>query len=178
MTAETTGTATDVAVAEVPRLTQLSLRLDPDGPAAASVAKLLGTGLPTTPCTWVQAGPVDLLWLGPDEWLLLAAPDADGLRPDLVQAIATDFGTVTDVSAQRTAFDLTGPDVREVLARGCAIDLHLRAAPVGTCVQTLLAQAGVVLTVRATAPPAVRLLVRSSYAPYLLSWLGDAVSGR
>ena len=168
----------DVSVVEVPRLTQLSLRLDPDGPAAASVAKVLGAELPTTPCTYVPAGPVDLLWLGPDEWLLLAPPDADGLRPALVEAIAPDFGTVTDVSAQRTTFDLTGPDVRDVLARGCAIDLHPRAAPTGTCVQTLLAQAGVILQVRDADAPAVRLLVRSSYAPYLTAWLADAVAGR
>ena len=167
----------DVAVVEVPLLTQLSLRLDPDGRAAAAVAKVLGADLPTTPCTYVSAGPVDLLWLGPDEWLLLAPPETEGLRPALVEAIAPDFGTVTDVSAQRTTLDLTGPDVRDVLARGCAIDLHPRAAPTGTCVQTLLAQAGVVLTVRDADAPAVRLLVRSSYAPYLTAWLADALAG-
>ena len=171
----------DVSVVEVPRLTQLSLRLDPAGPAgpaAAAVAKVLGAELPTTPCTYVSAGPVDLLWLGPDEWLLLAPPETEGLGPALVAAIAPDFGTVTDVSAQRTTFDLTGPDVRDVLARGCAIDLHPRAAPTGTCVQTLLAQAGVILQVRDADAPVVRLLVRSSYAPYLTAWLADAAAGR
>ena len=178
----TADAATEVAVVEVPRLTQLSLRLDPTGPAAAGVAKALDDGeLPTTPCTFRTAGAADVLWLGPDEWLLVASAEAAGeLEPLLREAVgagSSELVTLTDVSAQRTAFDLTGPQVRDVLAQGCAIDLHPRVSPTGTCVQTLLAQTGVILQVRDASAPAVRLLVRSSYAPYLAAWLADAAAG-
>jgi sarcosine oxidase subunit gamma len=168
-----------VDVVEVPQLIQLSLRLDPSGPTAATVAKALDGELPTTPCTFRTAGAADVLWLGPDEWLLVASAEAAGeLEPLLREAVgAADFATLTDVSAQRTAFDLTGPHVRDVLAQGCAIDLHPSASPTGTCVQTLLAQTGVILQVRDASASVVRLLVRSSYAPYLRAWLADAAAG-
>jgi sarcosine oxidase, subunit gamma len=168
-----------VAITETPRLTQLSLRLDPAGPSSAPVAAVLGARLPTAPCTWAAAPEADLLWLGPDEWLLLAPPDTADLAPSLRHAIAPHFGTVTDVSSQRTAFDLTGPGAPDLLAHGCAIDLHPRSSPTGTCVQTLLAQTGVTLLVLDDAPqaPTLRLLVRTSFAPYLRSWLGDVASG-
>ncbi|WP_375486211.1 sarcosine oxidase subunit gamma [uncultured Jatrophihabitans sp.] len=108
-----------------------------------------------------------VLRLGPDEWLVLT-PTADlGSRTTTLR----EFGVVTDVSGQRTAVELTGPRARDVLARGCAIDLDPSVAPVGTCVSTLLAQTGVIVLVE---PEAILLLVRSSFASYLARWLEDA----
>jgi sarcosine oxidase subunit gamma len=159
---------------ELPFLTQLSLRLDPDGPAATEVARALGCPLPAA-CTATSAGQVEVLWLGPDEFLVLAPAGTQGeLGERLRAAIGEEFGSVIDVSAQRTTVELSGPLTREVLARGCAIDLDPRVSPAGTCVQTLLAQTGVILLVRDHSPARVQVLVRSSFAPYLASWLADA----
>ena len=47
-------------------------------------------------------------------------------------------------------------------------------APRGTCVQTLLALAGVVLVVRDDTASDFWILVRSSYARYLAGWIVDA----
>ncbi|MEU9214240.1 sarcosine oxidase subunit gamma family protein [Streptomyces sp. NPDC048415] len=164
-----------IQILEMPFLTQLSLRLDPGGPAAASVQKAIGVALPTAPCTFVGTDEVEALWLGPDEWLLVAPPGTQTRLQDALRAaIGDDVGTVTDVSAQRTTLCVSGSLTREVLARGCAIDLHPRVSPVGTCVQTRLAQAGVILLVRDDTATCVRLLVRSSFAAYAASWLVDA----
>ena len=111
--------------------------------------------------------PERVLRLGPDEWLVLTAPAERAGRASSLQ----EFGAVTDVSAQRTTIALTGPRVRDLLARGCAIDLHESVAPVGTCVSTLLAQTGVIIVVETDA---ILLLVRSSFASYLARWLEDA----
>lgn len=160
-----------LGVAELPFLAQLSLRVDPSGPAAAAVARALGCPLPAA-CTATSAGQLQVLWLGPDEFLVLAPAGTQAELTDRLRgAIGDAFGNVIDVSAQRTTLELSGPLTREVLARGCAIDLDPRVSPPGTCVQTLLAQTGVVLLVR---DQAVRLLVRSSFAPYLAAWLADA----
>ena len=160
---------------ESPFLTMLTLRLDPAGPVSAAVGRTLGAELPTTPCTFVKGSEAELLWLGPDEWLIVAGPgEATGLSAALRAAIGDTHGTLTDVSAQRTTLDLTGPLTRDILARGCAIDLHPQVSPPGTCVQTLLARTGIVLQVRAGDTAAVRLLVRSSFAGYLAAWLADA----
>jgi sarcosine oxidase, subunit gamma len=160
---------------ELPFLTQLNVRLDPTGPAAAAVAVVLDEALPTRPCTAVVAGDRELLWLGPDEWLVLApAGCADELAASLRTAIGAERGAVTDVSAQRTAVVLRGPGTRELLAKGCSIDLHPKVSPRGTCVQTLLAQTGVTLVVHDDTASRFLLLVRASFAVYLAGWLLDA----
>ncbi len=155
--------------------TQLNLRVDPDAAAAAAIGKALGGPLPTVPCTASRLGEADVLWLGPDEWLLIAERGQEQTLGDsLREAIGDADGAVTDVSAQRTAVALTGPKVREVLARGCSIDLHPRVTPIGSCVQTLLAQTGVVIVVRDELASDFLLLVRSSFAGYFGDWLIDA----
>jgi sarcosine oxidase subunit gamma len=170
----------NVRVAEVPFLTQLDLRVEPGGPAAAAVGKALGGELPTEPCTASLSsasgiGEVEALWLGPDEWLLLTEPGRqDDLGNLLRTAIGDSRGAVVDVSAQRTGLSLSGPAARGVLARGCAIDLDPRVALAGTCVQTLLARAGVTIVVRDERASEFLLLVRASFAQYLAAWLVDA----
>jgi sarcosine oxidase, subunit gamma len=164
-----------ISARELPFLTQLNLRTDPDGPAAASIGRALGGTLPVVPSTASRFGEVDVLWLGPDEWLLLApSGQEEALAATVRRAIGEADGAVTDVSAQRTAVALTGPRVREVLARGCSIDLHPKAAPAGSCVQTLLAQTGVTILVRDETSSDFLLLVRSSFAEYFAAWLIDA----
>ncbi|UFQ19495.1 MULTISPECIES: sarcosine oxidase subunit gamma [Streptomyces] len=163
-------------VTELPFLTQLTLRAQPGGPAAKAVEGVLGITLPGPVSAHLSgdAG-VEALWMGPDEWLLVAT---DGPRHDLLtrlrSAVGEEFATVTDVSAQRTTLALSGRLVRTVLAHGCAVDLDPRVTPVGSCLNTLLAQAPVTLVVRDDTATAVRLLARSSFASYLAAWLVDA----
>ncbi|RVU27994.1 sarcosine oxidase subunit gamma [Streptomyces antnestii] len=159
---------------ELPFLTQLTLRVRPGSPAAAAVEATLGITLPG-PSGSEMAGDVKALWMGPDEWLLVAPEgQQDDLAGKLRAAIGDEFATVTDVSAQRTTLSLSGDLVRDVLAQGCAIDLDPRVTPVGSCLTTVLAQAPVTLVVREEAASAVWLLVRSSFATYLATWLVDA----
>ncbi|WP_375501322.1 sarcosine oxidase subunit gamma [uncultured Jatrophihabitans sp.] len=112
--------------------------------------------------------PERVLRLGPDEWLVLTTPAERTARGSSLQ----EFGVVTDVSAQRTTIELTGPRARDLLARGCAIDLEVSVAPVGSCYSTLLAQTGVIIVV--DQQDEILLLVRSSFASYLARWLEDA----
>ncbi|WP_052768704.1 sarcosine oxidase subunit gamma [Streptomyces humi] len=166
---------TGIRVRELPHLTQLTLRAEPGSTAVRAVAACLGVPLPG-PVRAELSGDVEVLWMGPDEWLLVA-PDgrADDLLARLRSAVGEEFATVTDVSAQRTTLALSGPLVRSVLAQGCAVDLDSRVTPAGSCPTTLLAQAPVTLVVHDDAPaPDVRLLVRASFAAYLAAWLVDA----
>jgi heterotetrameric sarcosine oxidase gamma subunit len=97
------------------------------------------------------------LWLGPDEWLVLNATEAD-------------FALACDVSANRAVLELSGPDARTVLATGTPIDL--RELQPGRCAQTLLARTQVIL--QCTTTDTFRIFVRPSYANYLRAWLEDA----
>jgi sarcosine oxidase subunit gamma len=80
-----------------------------------------------------------------------------------------------DVSAQRTVIEVARADARDLLLKGCALDLHPRVFGVGRCAQTLLARAQVVLVPR-TDEPAYRVFVRASFAEYLAEWLLDAAA--
>lgn len=103
----------------------------------------------------------DAIWLGPDEWLVLGGREEEYAgRPAAV-----------DVSANRVCLELSGDGAADVLARGCALDLHASVFPPGRCAQTLVARAQVILW---RTDDAFRLLVRPSFADYLRAWLRDA----
>ena len=92
----------------------------------------------------------------------------------LRSAAGSEHASVVDVSAQRTTLLLGGPRVRDLLALGCAVDLHPRSFAGGDCVQTLLALTGVTILVRDDAASDFLVLVRASFAGYLAAWLTDA----
>ncbi|MEU9347112.1 sarcosine oxidase subunit gamma family protein [Streptomyces sp. NPDC048278] len=164
-------------LAELPFLAQVNVRLDAKSPAADAVGLALGVQLPLEPDTVVHAGEVTAVWLGPDEWLVVGRP---GTERELESRIRTAAGdaeaavTVTDVSAQRTTLLVGGPRARDLLAHGCALDLHPRAFGPGRCAQTTLARTQVVLVARDETRAGFWVLVRSSFAGYLVDWLLDA----
>ena len=161
-----------VGVAVEPFVAMVDVRLRAVG-AEASAA--LGVELPTAPNTWVPAGTGRAVWLGPDEWLLSSTTETPEELEARVRAAALELGgSATDVSAQRIGLRLTGARVRDVLAKGCSIDLHPRVFGRGSSAQTMLGQAGVVLLALSDAADDVVVLVRSSFAGYLADWLLDA----
>jgi sarcosine oxidase, subunit gamma len=106
---------------------------------------------------------VSALWLGPDEWLIVGADPP---------ATVPEGGGIVDVSAQRTTFVLSGPRGPELLAFGCALDLS--RLTIDRCAQTMLARANVVLW--ASDVDELRVLVRPSFARYLVAWFTDAAT--
>ena len=83
-------------------------------------------------------------------------------------------GSATDVSAQRIALRLRGTRVRDVLAKGCSIDLHPRVFGRGSSAQSTIGLAGVVLLALSDGGDDYVVLVRSSFAGHLADWLLDA----
>ncbi|WP_394619868.1 sarcosine oxidase subunit gamma [Lentzea sp. JNUCC 0626] len=164
-------------VAEVPFRSQLTVRVSDPG-AIAAMGTTLGVQFPSVPCTFTSGtgefGAVEVLWLGPDEFLVTAAPDLQVTIEEVLRgALQNVRGSVVDTSAQRTTVVLQGPRARDVLAHGCSVDLHPASAPRGTCVQTLLARTGIVLQVN---DDSYTILVRSSFAEYFAAWLVDATT--
>ncbi len=160
-----------------PYRTMTNLRFLPDGPAAAGVASVLGATPPTRPNTWVAGRAGTIIWLGPDEWLVisdLAVPATQ--EADLRAVVAAFGGAAVDVSGQRVTLTLRGPRVRDILAKGCPMDLHPRVFRPGCSAQTTLGLAGVVLLARETFDKTIEftVLVRQSFANYLADWIIDA----
>ncbi|MFI5555962.1 sarcosine oxidase subunit gamma [Streptomyces sp. NPDC051738] len=177
LAAATRSSGGAVRLAELPFLTQVNVRLDAKGAAADAVGLALGLQLPLEPNTAVRAGELTALWLGPDEWLLVGPPGGERELEARIRTAAGDEPvSVTDVSAQRTTLLVAGPRARDLLAHGCALDLHPRAFGPGRCAQTTLGRAQVVLVARDEARAGFWVLVRSSFAGYLTDWLLDAAT--
>lgn len=177
LAATTRSSGGTIRLAELPFLAQVNLRLDPKGAAADAVGLALGLSLPVEPNTVVRAGELTVLWLGPDEWLVVGPPDTQRDLEQRIRAAAGDeHVAVTDVSAQRTTLLVSGARARDLLAHGCALDLHPRAFGAGRCAQTMLARAQVVLVARDEPGAGFWVLVRSSFAGYLTDWLLDAAA--
>lgn len=160
---------------ERPFLTHVNLRLDPaDAEALAAANRVLGLQLPLTPNTTTAGQELLAAWLGPDEWLLLTEHhQPDALVTDLQAALTGHFASVVDTSAGQTVIRLSGPSALDVLARGCALDLHPSVFPPGACAQTLLARAQALL-IAVDDTPTFDIIVRRSFAPYVAAWLEDS----
>ena len=158
-----------VGITVEPFVATVDVRLGAVGAAAP------GLDLPTTPNTWRPAGTGRAVWLGPDEWLVTSTTETPAELEARVRAAVVGLGgSATDVSAQRTGLRLTGPRARDVLAKGCSLDLHPRVFGAGDSAQTALGQAGVVLLALSDAGDNYAVLVWSSFAGYLADWLLDA----
>jgi sarcosine oxidase, subunit gamma len=164
-----------VTLRALPRPAQVSLRLRDDA-ARARCEEAIGVGIPTAAGSAATGGDGarSVLWLGPDEWLVVGPPgEAGALIGALQEATAGVHASVVDVSSNRTVLELSGPAARDVLDGGCRIDLHPRSFGPGSCVATHVAQAAVYL--HQTGDDTYLLYVRSSFARYLSDWLLDGM---
>ena len=171
----------DLSIAERPGLSQVNLRGDGAEEGFRQAAeKALGLTLPEAGRS-AAAGPVTALWLGPDEWLVVTDDGGGELADALRRALAGVDAAVTDVGDASAVIRLAGPGARDVLARGCTLDLHRRVFGPGQVARSTLAKADVILYQSAgddvSGGPAYDIHVGRSFAEYLWQWLEDAASG-
>lgn len=168
----------DFALRELPFVTQIDLRGEPDESFKAAVREATGLTLPEQASTWTGNDARAAIWLGPDEWLITAGDGEHvAIESALRAALRGRHHSVVDVSANRTVLALSGRNARPVLARGCTLDVTARAFGPSAAVQTLVAKAQVILQCIATDREfAFRLYVRNSFATYLARWLVDAAA--
>ncbi|HET9671295.1 MAG TPA: sarcosine oxidase subunit gamma family protein [Actinomycetota bacterium] len=142
-------------------LAQVDLRAEPDAlPFDAPAAN--------TAATWEGR---DVLWLGPDEWLIVGEPGTeDAIVDELESALADQHRSVVAVGANRIVFDVI--DGRDRLAGACGLDLHPDHWSAGMCAQTLFGQAQVILLQRDERT--TRVFVRPSFAGYVEALLATA----
>jgi heterotetrameric sarcosine oxidase gamma subunit len=143
----------EVSLAALPPCVRLIIRGDPIS---------IGMAEPE-PCRATIEGDRALLWLGPDEFLLLAP---DGATP------TPGVRAIVDVSHRDTAMSVSGPRAAWAINAFCPLDLHLSEFPVGMCTRTVFGKASILLW--RTETNVFRLETARSFAPYVWACLEEA----
>ena len=126
-------------------------------------------GLPLPAIGWIAAArDTLLLCVRPERWLLLTTPGPPGATLSLWREACAGCAAAVELSSALTALHLAGPAVRDVLARGCRLDLHPETFVPGSAAATSMAQVPVML---AMLPGGWLLLTPSSTARHLREWL-------
>jgi len=153
---------------------QWNIRVSPSDAAFDGLCKgLIGTAFPQTP-NHVQTGTdgTKAIWLAPDEWLVVSLDDMAAKIAQQRKDLGAAHVALTDISANRIIFELSGPHPREILMKSCELDFHPRVFKEGQAAQTLLAKSQALI--EKTDVDCFHIYVRNSFARYVAGWLCDA----
>lgn len=167
------GSKGAVQISDTGLIDKINLRCDAANPAIAeALTRVVGASLPVTPNSFHVSGDRSIIWLGPDEWLILAENGA--VDPIIAGLDTPEAGhiAVTNVSDALGSIRLAGPHARDALAKHCALDFHASQFTPGMAQQTLLSHAGV--TILCLEEDCFQLIGRSSFMPYIVDLLMDA----
>ncbi|MFK8250369.1 sarcosine oxidase subunit gamma [Ancylobacter terrae] len=113
------------------------------------------------------------LWLGPDEWLLVAPGAAPApIVAAIGQAVGALPHSLVDVSSRSVGIAVEGAKAAYALNQGVPLDLSLAAFPVGMATRTLLGKAEIVLLRHG--PESFHIDVWRSFAAYVWQYLDGA----
>lgn len=142
----------------------------------AAFERTVGCRPPAAPNTVTHSANYDVLWLGPDEWLVRSsAPVRAGvLEAKLAPELGECYAAAVDVGSGYTVVEIEGTRVREVLSRGCPLDLHPALFKPGQCAQSLYFKASIVLI--PIAADRFELVIRRSFADYFCRIMLDAAA--
>ena len=139
-----------------------------------STKKHLSQQFPASPNSFYDDTKVRVIWLGPDEWLILTdVTELDSLKDDLTRALIKSHSALVDVSDNSTIIEIKGRYSREILMKGCSLDIHPSVFQTGCSAQTDLGLANIIL-LKTSDDPVYQIIVRASFASYLWDWLVDA----
>ena len=122
------------------------------------------------------AGTRAALWLGPDEFLLVApGEEATKIEAELKPALPAGAHSLVDVSHRQIGLALEGRLAVRCLSAGCPLDLRPSAFPVGMVARTIFLKTEIVLW--KLAEDRFHVEVWRSFAPYLVGHLHEALAG-
>ncbi|MGF1610665.1 MAG: sarcosine oxidase subunit gamma [Kiloniellales bacterium] len=128
----------------------------------------LGCALPP-PLRFAEGEGLRLLWADAEGWYAEAAQERPGELLRTLRDTLGDAAALVDKSAMHALLRLSGPRVRDLLAKGCQLDLHPEAFPIGSCAPTAIEHCHI--HIRAEAPDSFALLVPASVARSFWHWL-------
>ncbi|WP_201781315.1 sarcosine oxidase subunit gamma [Sphingomonas sp. Leaf357] len=111
------------------------------------------------------------LVLAPGEWMLVSRPLDRGAFHNAARG--TRVAHLADVGAGLVVYAVEGRRARDLIAKGCPLDLHPRVFGEGRCAQSSLAQIFVIID-RVPGQDVFHVYADASYARHLDLWFEDA----
>ena len=141
------------------------------GATALKIAGLaFGAAIPTLAMTATLQNQRAALWLGPDEWLLLAGGgDTALIAQHLRSAMGEAPHSLVDISHRQGAMLVSGSLVEKGLNVVVPLDLGISAFPIGHCTRTLFEKTEIVLWRRSAL--CFQIEAGRSFLPYLTRYL-------
>ena len=162
-----------VVLHEAKLLGHLNLRGNAkDAEFLAGVNEALRVALPTSPCSSAKSELAQIMWLAPDEWLIVVASGSeDEIEQKLRYHLKGHFA-VSDISGAQTILELSGSNVIELMQKSTGYDLHLDSFPVGKVIGTTFAKAGA--HILRVSEDKFQLIIRRSFSDYIWLWIQQA----
>ncbi len=132
-------------------------------------------GISDSPRTASSQKSFNALPLSPGQWMLVGnEKDSSKFEAAIAKKVAG-IGYVSQQSASRVCFRVSGPKVRDFMSRGCRLDLGESVTSKGYCAQTPIAQIGVLLH-QIDEAPTYDLYVYSGFARAFWHWLTETAA--
>jgi sarcosine oxidase subunit gamma len=167
---ETAGGNASITIAEKRvQVFQLMARKGKADALRTAVRDALGLALPE-PGHWTRAGAWTATWIAPEAWLLAYAGGPGSDAAQSIDNATRGVASLMDQSSGKSVLTIAGPRARDVLAKGCRVDLHRRAFGAGRAAVTPIGHVhGIVAQIDDV--PTFDLIVPSTLARDVFEWL-------
>lgn len=138
-------------------------------------SEVLGMDIPLIANTATVHDTYSVLWLGPEEWLLIVPEgDEDHIASELSYDTVDGGAVAIIVSDHYGIITIQGSETAEVLAQACGIDMHPQEFSIGQCCRCAFARTTAIVR-PLDSQGTYELIVESSYAQYAEDWLSRAI---
>ena len=168
----------EIKFQELPFITKINLRGNSsDKKFLSSASEVLNIILPTKTNTYKKIDSLKIIWLGPNEWLIIdeKRDDKQDLFSKLENSIGSQDASVTDVSENRTVLRIMGTKILILLAKFLTLNLDESLNSSSSVAQTLFIKVPVLLMRlhKHNREPKIDIFANRSHANYIYKILVD-----
>ena len=163
-----------IKIQELPFVNKINLRVNStNNKYMSSCGKILEAILPTRPNTYTKNENVKIIWLSPDEWLVINNKDA--LFKKLKDEIGNLEASVTNISENRTIIRISGEKIYTLLSKFLVLDLEKNLSDQSSCAQTLFVKVPILLVRnhKDAQIPEIDIFANRSHANYIYNLIVD-----
>ena len=164
-----------IKIQELPFINKINLRIDSNNKdQLTSFCKILDILLPTKSNTFAINEKIKVIWLGPNEWLIVSEKNND-LYIKLKNKMGDKEASVTDVSENRTIIRISGIKIFTLLSKFLVLDLEKNLSSESSCAQTFFIKVPLLLVRNNNNDeiPEIDIFVNRSHANYIYNLIID-----